>query len=708
MSENSYNNLSISEIESERTAIISYFEEVYSKRERLIKLSDYFNKIVRSQNSNILNSFLPEFIEQYISLLSNYDPFYLAPSNSVKILDAARKLIEIKADFINFTLIDEQIKRIDQKFEKLLNYLNGDIQNNQREFKFPVLESDINAGQFSFGFLESISIQIRKAISETKFLVIPSESHLEEKIDKQIRDSWSNAINYLINNKVKVLHKHHEVLIAFDRKVGIIIGNSLGVVLTIAFIEELLKFHNSKMIVDAKENISLTGGVDENGRIISTSREIIRIKTEIVFYSAIKTLCVSKVNELAAEERLSELKKEYPNRNLEIVGLTSISDLLNRRNIVEIKRQKLSVRAGKFIRKNWVSAVATVLLAVLFSYLFVMDFDDNPVLLQADGSNLFVKNKNGKVLWTKHVNLGGDEFSNFELLSTARIIDIDGDRVNEVLLTQKFDDKTLTLKDYSSVYCYDKKGKIIWFYEFKDNVISNREELKPDYTVKIVDTLTLYSKENILLISNNMTSYSSAIFRINLRTGKRLPGTVWTAGHILGGEIKDIDKDGKKEFMGTGYDNGYEDVVFWGVEIDSLLKMRPTREDYLLRNMSIAEMKVYIRFPKIDYDYFKQIRTPTLISANFSDNQSQREYRFSVGENTQVQVPNLSYKINYNFKDIDVIITSGFRVRRDSLVSQGKLNLPFTDTDAYKKIIMDNILYWKDGKWVDRYSKVKK
>jgi hypothetical protein len=130
--------------------------------------------------------------------------------------------------------------------------------------------------------------------------------------------------------------------------------------------------------------------------------------------------------------------------------------------------------------------------------------------------------------------------------------------------------------------------------------------------------------------------------------------------------------------------------------------MRPTTEDYFLQNMKIAEMKVYIRFPKIDYDYYKQTRTPTLISANFSDNQNQREYRFTVGEEAQIQIPNLSYKINYNLKDIDVIITSGFRVRRDSLVSQGKLNLPYTDTEAYKNIIKSNILYWKNGKWVKR------
>lgn len=456
------------------------------------------------------------------------------------------------------------------------------------------------------------------------------------------------------------------------------------------------------MIVSINGCVAVTGGIDQNYKIISTSKEIIETKVETVFYSDAHIFCVPKTDEMWAEEKLKELKLLFPERDLRIIGLTDLNDLLDRRQIVDIKKQKLVVRGGKFVKKNWISASATVLLALILGYLLAIDFDDNPSLLQSDGSNLFVKNKNGKVLWTKRVNVGGDKFSNSELLSIARIIDIDGNKVNEVLLTQKFDNNALTIMDYSSVYCYDKKGKIMWTYEFKDSVISKKEDLKSDYTVKIIDTLTIYSQKNILLFANNLTSYTSAIFRINLRTGKRLPGTVWTAGHNLEGEIKDINKDGNKEFIGIGYDNGYEDVVFWGVGIDSLINMRPTTEDYFLQNMKTAEMKVYIRFPKIDYDYYKQIRTPTLIAANFSDNQSQREYRFSVGENAQVQIPNLSYKINYNLKDIDVIITSGFRVRRDSLVSQGKLNLPYTDTEAYKKIIMDNIRYWKEGKWVKR------
>ena len=41
-------------------------------------------------------------------------------------------------------------------------------------------------------------------------------------------------------------------------------------------------------------------------------------------------------------------------------------------------------------------------------------------------------------------------------------------------------------------------------------------------------------------------------------------------------------------------------------------------------------------------------------------------------------------------------------MQRDTLVANGILDQPDTDTEAYKNIIKNNILYWQDGKWVKK------
>jgi len=91
----------------------------------------------------------------------------------------------------------------------------------------------------------------------------------------------------------------------------------------------------------------------------------------------------------------------------------------------------------------------------------------------------------------------------------------------------------LLLKDNSSVYCYNKKEKLFGLTNLKI-ALSQIEELKPDYTVKMVDTLTNKSQENLLLISKKYDLIYFRILKINLRNGKRLPGTVLDCWPYLG------------------------------------------------------------------------------------------------------------------------------------------------------------------------------
>lgn len=683
--------LNILDLEIKYSELQEFLSGHYSKRAKLFKSSDFISLVFQLQTPSAAEAYLSDLLPQYLEYISLLDPRANDPKDLKTLIDQLEQIKKLKFAETNTDLIDSNISSLTLKLNLLNDWLNGT--NTSKKVKaiyFPVLEKTESG--YSNGFLESIEVEIKTG--DNKFHITPSESESDKELDKQIEICWQIALN-ICNRYTQRIKPSHTVFVHFVNRYGIYSGSSLGVALTLAFIEALLKYYNTSIIINTDSNISFTGEVDESGTIKVGDEQIIKEKVKTVFFSDTEIFALPYRSISVAQKTYEELKDQYPNRKLEIIGIENIDDLLNRRNLVDIRKQKLVVRTSRLIKRNWISAAAVVLLTMVFTYLFAFDFDDNPALLNSDGTTLFIKNKNGKVLLTKHINLGQIELSNHQLLSIARIIDIDGDRENEVLTTQKFNDN-------STVYCYDKRGKVIWSYEFKDSVISKREEPGNNYSVRMIDTLTLNSQKSLLLISKNLTSYPSAIFRINLRTGKRLPGTFWAAGHILEGEIKDIDKDSKKDFIGIGYENGYEDVTFFGFEIDTLLKMRPTKEEYLLEDISRADLKVYIRFPKIDYDKYKKIRTPSLLISNFSDNQHKGIYRFAVGEIAETQISNLSYGINYNFKDIDVIISSGFRVMRDSLVAHGILSQPYTDTREYKEIIKNNILYWQDNKWVHR------
>ncbi|MDP3830275.1 MAG: hypothetical protein Q8Q47_03330, partial [Ignavibacteriaceae bacterium] len=87
---------------------------------------------------------------------------------------------------------------------------------------------------------------------------------------------------------------------------------------------------------------------------------------------------------------------------------------------------------------------------------------------------------------------------------------------------------------------------------------------------------------------------------------------------------------------------------------------------------------------------------------NFSKDDNNLKFKFSSSIPNSSDQSAVGYEINYDLKNINIVIGSTFRVQRDTLVAHGNLNQPYTDTEGYKNIIKSKILYWKNGNWVKR------
>jgi len=131
--------------------------------------------------------------------------------------------------------------------------------------------------------------------------------------------------------------KGHEVIVKFSKDYVEYRGNSLGVTLTIGFLNELLKTYNARNEIHFLPFTTSTGSVDEHGSITSVSDEIIKEKIRAVFYSDIERFIIPKVDEEIAQKELKILKENYPKRKVRVFGIDSINDLLNRRNLIFLK-----------------------------------------------------------------------------------------------------------------------------------------------------------------------------------------------------------------------------------------------------------------------------------------------------------------------------------------------------------------------------------
>ena len=682
---------------------------------KLKRICEFFKLFPERNSPKLTESYLLEILPRYIDYLKTYSAFGIQPSFTQSIIDVNEKLLNL----VELNGLKEQLMQLNEqmkfKLQRLLEILNGgEIPETELKILFPVIEeAEENDTEFVLGAVDSLTIKISKAKEKNKFILIPSQSEKDEKLEQQIEISWQKAKEHC-KKYVRKISTHHEVIVSFDENLGIYKGESVGTAMVIGFIEELLRFYNSQTILKPIDSVAFTGGLNENGEVCQISKEIAENKVEIAFYSSCSVLTVPKEDELFAIDKLVEMKKEYPNRNLKIVGVKTVDEILLRRDLVDIKKQKLVVRSGKFVIKNWAGVVFAILLTMLLTYFFALDFDDNPASLTADLNTLYVKNKNGKLLWTKNGVFPEDVRMNSHIVfGTCRPIDINNDGKNEVLYRSSIKSTSLNIHEGSEIICCSHKGDMLWTYTFSDTVSSEREKLESFYGINLIlDTIFTNNQKCLFANATNVNSFSSAIFRLDLQTGKRLPGTLWCSGFTVDGLIKDVDNDGKRDILAVGVDNGFEDIVIFVFDIDTLTSVRPSTKEYSIKGFPAAKLKTYIRLAKTDYDNYLGIRMSSIELGSFYDDMSESKYVFKTTSSDPKKPAHLWIKIDYNLKDFDVIVDNQYRVISDTLVAHGKLNLPYTDTKEYVDIYKSKILYWhvsasqgldgKNGKWVKR------
>jgi hypothetical protein len=681
---------------------------------RVLEYYKYFNKILSYEKPNFNEAFLREFIDDYIASVANFDVWGTEPEQSKEILSQLKKLTELNITGDRLPILKTEIERIEKQERRLTSIIEGkdndkDYDRNEdycKEHKafFPLVAEE--SPKDFYGILESVTIHVRKAEDADKFIIVPSEKEIEKKILEQCKRSWFAALD-LSREYIKKPYKHHEVIISFDKKEGFYEGSSLGIALTISLLEQLLKFYNPTYIIKIKEQTAFTGGITEEGKVLPCGEEIIKQKVKAVFFSPINSFILTKADEIPAHRQLLELQKEYPQRNLKLIPVEDINDVLNRRDVVDIRKQKFVIRTGKFVKKNWVSAVATVLLAILFGYLFVVDWDDNPASIETEGLLLLVKNKNEKILWTKKLDEYLSKQFGIRLLDNyGKIIDVNGDKTNEVLICKQI----LISKEFGdeggSILCLNKRGEFLWKYNFIDSVSSKREDLAPPYYIELIDTLSENGRKQLTLFANNGASYASAIFKLDLLTGKRIKGTHWCSGFTYESTVKDVNKDGILDLILVGKDNGYDESVLWILPSNKIFGFRPSTDEYNIKNQPESDLIGYVRFQKTDFDIVNYPKTLIVNQGSIDGLQEKDNFFVSFFIYDTLGVPDyntaINYKFSYDLRTVDAYIGDRFAQQRDSLVLSGKISPPFTDTKEYRKILRDRLLYYNNDNWVKR------
>jgi len=695
----------ILDIEQKRTELRKAIHSAISPRQKLFLITSFFDFLFTHFEVFSYQSYLLEFLPLYLKYFSQYEIFGIHPKQTEKLLETAEVVLKRTLPELQYQSLVVLFGIVKEKLGELTASLNGSLSswNESEKYCFPLLAGSDDEKETHEGIIETLTVNISH-LSRAKsdvFILVPSEAEIEARIHEQIQISWMLALQ-IVKRYHKKLAPNHEVIISFDKKIGIYRGNSLGVVLTLVFVEELLKMYNAPIGMSICESVCFTGSVERNGTIPSLSTEIIKRKIEAVFYSDVKTFVLPKKDEAPAEEKLQELIKEYPNRNLKLIAVTDIEDLLNRRNVVDIKKLSILKRTGKTVVRNKVVSVLLVLFILLLSSFYFYVYDDNPYGYEATQFGFNIVNQRGKVLWTIKSPVSSLELMDARQFETRiKILDINGDKRNEILYCFNAKDAIADKNLADGVAFIDYKGKVFNRLAFTKTVYSKREILTPPYGWALQDTLTFKGRKSILACANNGRSYASAVFIIDLLTQKIISDTLWNCGQFLNIKAVDLDDDGEKEIVGTAINNGKEKSSFFYLELSKFGGQIPSTDEYRLFNIKEAEVTNLFLLPKTDFAGFNHLRWSGLNSTNLVVEQNTKTVSFGSIETPNAIKAGISY--NWKFNTNEFIISIGgteFRVERDSLVAQGKLQKPFTDTWEYRQIIHDQILEWNGKDFV--------
>ncbi len=695
--------MNILDVEKKKALLSNFIMKSLSNTKKLLAINEFFLTLINHFDNSVVEAYVVEFIDVYIKNLKKYTPFYVHPVISKDIV----KMIEVLSDFgylINyrddFSLCKQNIENNVLELQEILGGSTYQTMGDNN-VHFPLIEEKESDEDIVVGILESVTIRISKSQTKDSFIIVPSEKEIEQRIKDQVENSWEAARN-TVKRYFKKLAKAHEVIISFDKREGIYEGNSLGTALTVGFIEALFKFYNTSMNLNVNSQVAFTGGMDSEGNVISVSKKIIEQKVECIFFSPIEVFVIPERDKEYAQWKLDLLHEAFPQRNLSIVGVENLDDLLDRRKIVDVKKRPAIVRAAKFSKKNWISLVLLIALVLVVLATGWLDFDNNPTQVKFKKDTAYIENKNGKVLWTYKLmdNLDNEvAIRNAYLKYTVRFTDINNDGTNEAIVTNEYFNGQEQNSNFGRVACFDNHKHLIWKYNFHDTVTSPTFNNENIYLLHVIGITKIMGQKVVYLMAQNLNLYPSAIFCLDVVTGKRIDSinTLWNAGTIDNALIGDFNGNNKQELVGTAIHNGFQRSVLFSVDLDKLEGQTPAPTNYKFAGIKEADLNTFILLPKSDYsNLYYRYDEPVIGSLAY--NSIDKQFKLDVLEN--VGKPTIYTSLNYIFDNklnLEYIgCDDGFQMYRDSLVARGVLKPPYSNTPQYMNSLKEQLRYW-DG-----------
>jgi hypothetical protein len=354
-------------------------------------------------------------------------------------------------------------------------------------------------------------------------------------------------------------------------------------------------------------------------------------------------------------------------------------------------------------------AITVFLILVIVAYVFIQKNSaesPSPPVHSSGGisdfgiedSSLVIKDKNGRELWRFETGLEDlceesvyrSHFQSKRLSPEDNPIqpfliikDINEDNRKEVL----FSLQTHTEYQEGVLYCFDSQGRLLWNFSAGRQMQYGSDIYSSDYRIVGFDVQDLDGDKNleIIVISIHKPFFPSQLTVLD-NLG-RVRGEFWNSGHLSDFTCVDLDNNGRKEIIATGFNNEYRQgclAIFDSMRIGG--SSPQSIDKYICPGLKSGAESFYARFPQ-PFEYNKLVEKDTLESVSVLKNDM-----FSVRS-----WPSGLY-FNFNFRlEFSGIISSD--IFRNIFQHQTGL-IEVVSEEIYLKNLEEKIVVYEHNKWI--------
>ncbi|PKD44765.1 hypothetical protein [Rhodohalobacter barkolensis] len=695
---------------------IEIFLELADKFEDIWKSENFRKAVERLKVVCLIQYICVEEMEKLSQLLFNW----------YKIKEPLIVKIEFRTDseyLLNISkLLKGRVADINNKDNSIVKSLIGELdqllKSEADSIFVPTVEiyKHSEFGMIEYGRLRNLNVQIVRSSSEgydkifRRYPVIGIEQ-AEWPESRKI----SEAARSLISNNKKVSdgkyyngHAQYQTNIAFHD------GESANAAIALLWFVGLQRKSNQRERYELQPDLCITGNVDSAGNLLPVDSEGVDAKVRAAFFSMINFMVVPASQYFQFIEAIDKLKRKYPNRDLIVISVKNLNELLYDRRLTQhINPSKIThiVKQAWQRRYEGVGISVIVILVLIIFRLIYGPLDQRPVSGEFEGTLLKVKNESGVIIdrievgahtvATEQKNITTDHSlvtfwksqNNYSIIwgetGASQNLSISGGLLKKKQVNRQDPDWVKTLS-------YDLQ------FPNKPEIINGIYLPKKLLSVgQIVE-----SEESKLIAVVNHAPYFPGLLSVrDPKTGIELSHFVNT-GRIHDAIILDPG-GGSKKIAFSGVNNAFDMAFVALLDIDNITGHSPLNDEYNLLDYSLNESIEYILIPKTivgqsvlsdrKYNIAERLRyfpESGVLEVYVTDYEQYKR--------DTVELPASRSNVYYYFNDDlslrGVGTSDGYDLTADYLYSKGIIDQ--NPDYRYFENYQDRLLYWKGDEFV--------